>query len=699
MSLSVIDRPIGVGMGAGISSVILKDTVSNTAIIVTSSPHGLVDDKFAYIQSFVEDYNGFWMVDVIDTTHFSIKKPDSSTVQYIVDADATIYPQSFTHGWSCVELPITYTLKSNLFPNNSFDATRTILAWSEDSGYTFLNLSGSLPIDSLEYVTLSGGPLAGVYRILTAATDDSMLIDHAWNDADDFTGYTVTKYYSNYHAIVNVYSGLDNTQKWASVKPYQLISSLKLIPDANNEIKVSLSDVLKSDIELVNNLFKATLPNNLDFFTRFYIGVIEVYDNSDGYTVVTQEGSEVLDKTNFQGYATNSMLEFKNINSGYLTDYIMNSATAKFLTLFAIPTLFIGCSDDPNDCYYDISFIRDLSEVPGLLTLRQKYYKDGALKLTVDTDIKSYDDGVYRQQLQGATCEYDLVKITLNQNSTIADLSTFTNKNSGTSWNISSTPDITLINTGTSKEYSHAYLIKPGTYTFNYNFNISADPLNLVRMEVNFFKSGSVVTGAVIYPPAAGDNVGSFSITIPSSVDEIRFYSSNLSGADKNITIRSFQSATTLNPVSEEKTININCDCNNQFIKLTWLNNLGGFEYFTFNAYKTYGIDVASTGEVNNNIFQNWPTSYGENANTINKNSFRESTNRIVINTQFLTLDELNAISTIKSSPIVQIINSRGDTRTVLVDKESFNTHVDNEKLHSISFTVSYTDNIPSQTL
>jgi hypothetical protein len=53
----------------------------------------------------------------------------------------------------------------------------------------------------------------------------------------------------------------------------------------------------------------------------------------------------------------------------------------------------------------------------------------------------------------------------------------------------------------------------------------------------------------------------------------------------------------------------------------------------------------------------------------------------------------------IKSSPLVQIVNSRRDRRTVIVDEQSFTVTQDRSKIHSLSFTITYTDEIPSQTV
>jgi len=53
----------------------------------------------------------------------------------------------------------------------------------------------------------------------------------------------------------------------------------------------------------------------------------------------------------------------------------------------------------------------------------------------------------------------------------------------------------------------------------------------------------------------------------------------------------------------------------------------------------------------------------------------------------------------IKSSPLVQIITTRRDRRTVIVDEGTLTVRREADKVHTLSFTVSYTDDYPSQTV
>lgn len=135
-------------------------------------------------------------------------------------------------------------------------------------------------------------------------------------------------------------------------------------------------------------------------------------------------------------------------------------------------------------------------------------------------------------------------------------------------------------------------------------------------------------------------------------------------------------------------------------IYLTWLNSKGGFEYFFFYAKNAYQVDVTEAGRTKNNILPQWPKSYGQTADTIERTTLRKSKNVIVLRSQHLSLDQLDALSYIKSSTLVQIVYSRNDRRTVIVDANSFAKYDEQVKgQYTIQFSLEYTDEIPSQTI
>lgn len=151
--------------------------------------------------------------------------------------------------------------------------------------------------------------------------------------------------------------------------------------------------------------------------------------------------------------------------------------------------------------------------------------------------------------------------------------------------------------------------------------------------------------------------------------------------------------------VSEVLTINVDNDCSNQDFYLTWLNYLGVFDYWNFKARKIYSVNVEGSRTQEKNIYTNWPASGGEFADTMRQQTGRESRNGIRVESQHLTLEQLEAIKWIVSSPLVQIVTSVYDRRTVIVDGSSVRLYRDQDKLFNIGFTISYTDELPSQSL
>jgi len=133
---------------------------------------------------------------------------------------------------------------------------------------------------------------------------------------------------------------------------------------------------------------------------------------------------------------------------------------------------------------------------------------------------------------------------------------------------------------------------------------------------------------------------------------------------------------------------------------MTWKNYLGGMDYWLFTAIKDYGIDIEGNTTAEKNIFVDWPTSY--NDQSIRYETSRQSSETLVVRSQNLTLAEINGLKYIKTSPMVQVVTGTENSpifRTVLVDNKSFKVYSDQDKLYYMEFTITYTDQIPSQSL
>lgn len=151
--------------------------------------------------------------------------------------------------------------------------------------------------------------------------------------------------------------------------------------------------------------------------------------------------------------------------------------------------------------------------------------------------------------------------------------------------------------------------------------------------------------------------------------------------------------------ISEVKSITVNSECYTNIINLSWLNTLGGFDYWSFKANSDYGVNIEGTTETTKNIYSNWPLSFGAGADSVSLETSRTSRQTITVRAENITANQVNDLFRIKLSPLLQIVNSRSDRRTVIADKNSFTYYKQREKLFNMSFNISFTDTLPSQSL
>lgn len=151
--------------------------------------------------------------------------------------------------------------------------------------------------------------------------------------------------------------------------------------------------------------------------------------------------------------------------------------------------------------------------------------------------------------------------------------------------------------------------------------------------------------------------------------------------------------------LSEKKTITVDATCTKNYLDFSWLNYLGGFDHWRFKSNADYSQDIEATIVMNKNIFTSWPNSFGAGADTIRKETSRQSRSFITVRAEFLTQDQVNDLMRIRLSPLVQIVTSTYDKLTVTVDTQSFTYLKQSDKLFNLSFQVSLTNQNPSQKL
>lgn len=449
--------------------------------LITFPYHSLTTGAYVYIDSDIDEYNGFWYVTVIDYQTFKISEHSlADFVEFYQEADIDYY-QTQSHDWSSIFLPIVYKITNDRWPVNSVDTARTISSTSDDNGFTQMTLSGDIKssgggINALEFVKISGASdsdLNNIWQIVEVNSSSDIILNLPYSVSNSFAGATIQYYYNNYQVRVKVYAGLNALHPWTANKPYEEMAELSLTPDDNNEVMFSISDYIKSKVAIKNNLTLFSLPLNLDAFTGFYISIAESYDDSDNYTITTTESSFIVD--DFEGYAIAGKLPFKNVYSGDYADYIMTSGS---------PALWLTNMDRllaVEDKYFDVSFIKNINGIFWLII--DKYVGD-YLTLTEVIEFADQGMGVYRVPIT-LDSAYDSFCIRAHTpgtpasgpapDTTLADLVDWINAtgmHAGT-WALSATPDVSVNGGGYSSGYVCGAIATAAG--FNYEFDVQLE--------------------------------------------------------------------------------------------------------------------------------------------------------------------------------------------------------------------------------
>lgn len=710
MAVSIKQRPLGHILDLSTSFTVDITRFSPTdgsALFSSNALSGILDGDYIYVVSEVDDYNGFWYVEVITfNTTFQVKRNATDAfVNHVKDVfNARFYVVQNTHGWNCVHLPIVYKLSTDLWPVNSVDTVRTMTV-TDSNGYCAIAASGDIKTTgsaaALEYVKVTNaGDYNGVYQIISYTNDTTFVIDLAYSSAADtaLTAGNIQYYYNNYVVKIEIWGGLGVGHTYYSEKPYELLATLEVSPDEDNSTSVSISGFLKDHIEIKNNLLLGTLPNNLDAFTQFFIKYGEEYDDSDGTTLSRSTVSYTSDLVNFEGYAVNAMLPFKNIYSGAMSEYLIDTDSGidgKFLTNFERPTIFSGK-------YFDLSFIFNLEVFPpdyenkGYLK-RTSYLNESFVTSTAEA-IAEQDQGVYRASLE-ADCD---VEDQLDVSVCLTEV----DSNSQSNPFVGGPQAVTIAGGAISPAYTGPVDLTVSITGLSIGGSSGGSCLATVRLRRGG-ASGTVISSAPS-SSVSGNTSDSDSATV--AVEDADYIDILLQGQNNSpgvgaYTVDAEVEYTLYREISEVKTIDINCEClpaNAVGFNLSWLNNLGGFDHYHFMSYSDHIIDITESGEEEENIFQDWPNSYGEFADTVRKQTFRTSRKQALVRSQNLTLEQLQVIQFIKTSPLVQIVNSIYDRRTVILDTDSWTVYREGQiqqdkEQYTISFTITYTDDVPSQ--
>lgn len=141
--------------------------------------------------------------------------------------------------------------------------------------------------------------------------------------------------------------------------------------------------------------------------------------------------------------------------------------------------------------------------------------------------------------------------------------------------------------------------------------------------------------------------------------------------------------------LSEAQTINIDDECADQEIYLTWKTSELSWDYWNFTAEAEHGFNIDNPIQMKRDIFQNWDSEFITGDTQQDWLSF-DSIPTAQVFSQHMTKQELEAVLHIKNAIKVQQIRDDGTKVTVIVDKSSFTTFTDGDNLFSISFNIMY---------
>ena len=495
MAVTVISRPEGHKLGITPVEAFVNNDGGGSALF-NEVGHGLITGDYVYIESDISSYSGFKYVEISDVNAFWIHNSVAAPkVSYKQDTVATYYKSELNHGWQCVHLPIVYELESDIYPVNSVDTVIPITPNGFVNGYfsvTHAALTGSDELFALDYVNVNGVTLQVVEIVSTTVT--------VLNSDGSGTFSTMQKVRNNYHVLVNVYAGLPVGHPWEPEKPYELAAELKFIPDSNNRVKFSIAEILKGYITTRNKLDLDTLPNNIDFLTAFYIESAEGYDVSNGTTITAFTSEYADDSTQFQGHAVNAMLAFKNIYSGFMSEYINSeNGLARWLHTMPRPMMWVNY-------FFDISF---LNTNEGDIEIT----KNGDLYLT----LTNPGIGILRIPVEALAGE-TVICLAAYANPIV--LSNGVNDGTvNTAWTLGAAPSVTTT-TGNSQRILFDYATTSITLPYNLTVTVTGSEVVTVRFsltdssgttDVDFedvaFNSSGVKTGSVTLA-GAGAKIG-----------------------------------------------------------------------------------------------------------------------------------------------------------------------------------------------
>ena len=127
----------------------------------------------------------------------------------------------------------------------------------------------------------------------------------------------------------------------------------------------------------------------------------------------------------------------------------------------------------------------------------------------------------------------------------------------------------------------------------------------------------------------------------------------------------------------------------NTAITLTWLNSLGGWEYFTFSSRKSFGYNSISESQIESSGFNDWDDGF-INGDALFQELRIKANETLTIRSQDVKTTQIAALARLRISVKVYDITEAATPIAILLNKGSFQYYTDQDKRRTIEFQATY---------
>lgn len=623
---------------------------------------------------------------------------------------------NFVSVWNAAHLPILYKITNNLFPNNQVDAPAV-----SNNGST--NDNGNLRISYFEakfqkgeYVTIYDSTLPEYNRPRVRVINAVEVIPnflYTFTFDLPYLGngvFKIIKYYNNYHYRVKLLAGLAPNHVLAAQKPMQLIAERK-VDVINNQHDVFVDSLVASDevIKFKNNtLANANDFNDIDAWNQFYIQTKEMYDGAVTNYIVDGSCADEPKQTEFFSTFNADLDGWVNISIG---GWPFEWSGGK--VCFTTDGTIIG-----SDLFKkDFSFLQNKSYFLSLdWTVLNTLISNGTILIYLGTGTNYVEKLIYQQNF---TDDVSLSEIEFIPDKDYDFITIRLSLGLNGQFNTACLDNIKLetISEGEQQDCTNYYAGVNSALQFQ-NDNAG----NMAAYVVNDQYEAKFLTDfpepvyfrnypfdlSIIIPDKAAYKTRVTTYNAQGQVIAATEY--NITAQDEGLyRLKNFLAAVTdataymevyvkKGEVKVSETLKIKVDqqaCPYPFY-VTWLNTLGGWNYFLFKGAKSYGMRTENTVVTESDVYTGWPNNY-KNGTTVRDVKAKTSDRTLVLRSQVFDEDNIEAVMGIAESVDVYHINGNKMRKIIIPPVSNENIHKDGQGLYSFNTDAYYTDSVAIQ--